>query len=361
VLDAAPSRSGAIKSWGTTYHHLCPALKLHGRRQTLTSRRRVPKCRLMARLPTDKYTFPWGDAEACPCGSGASFVRCCKVGPNQLPYVRIPNLSPPGPITSFAHPKCYMSPTNNCSDGKSREHYISEAILARFDKLNVSGMPWQAKGEVKTYPSKSMAANILCERHNNALSPLDTLGLRAFDAITEAADYAVNRKGAGRAQHYLISGEGLELWMGKLAAGIHFGGIAAADGGILRDTCAFPTDELIGALTTGVLPPNAHLWVSQVPGLVQRAQIGVGPLIDVEANLNAGVQVQFGPLRFETTLVTPPISAQHFSALAHRRRPRVIDFVGPARDARVVLSWRGGLTYTVNRLGVGLSPDTDGF
>jgi hypothetical protein len=252
-----------------------------------------------------------------------------------------------------------MSATNNCSKGKSREHYISEAILARYPQLNVSGMPWQKKGESKVLPSKSLVANILCERHNNALAPLDKLGLMAFDALTAAADYAVNRTHPGRAAHYLISGEGLELWMVKLAAGIHFGGIATADGGILRKTCSFPTNEMIAALTTGKLPPDSHLWVSQVPGLIQRAEISVGPLINVEANLNSGVQVQFGPLQFQTTLVAPPVSQQHLAALASRRRPRVIDFNGPARDARVVLSWRGMPINSVNRLGIELSPNVE--
>lgn len=212
----------------------------------------------MARLPADKYTFPWGDADACPCGSGSVFVRCCK-GSRQLPYVKFPSLSPPGALTGYANSNCYMSDTNNCSKGKSREHYISEAILTRFDKLNVSGMPWQKKGEVKTLPAKSLVANILCERHNNSLAPLDKLGLMAFDALTEASDYAVNRKSPGRAAHYLMSGDGLELWMFKLAAGIHFGGIAMAEGGIVRDKSEFPTDEVTAALSTGSLPPKSGL------------------------------------------------------------------------------------------------------
>ena len=193
------------------------------------------KVRLMARLPVDKYTFPWGDADKCPCGSGSIFVKCCKARSGYLPYVKIPDLTPPGEVTGHAHPKCYMSRTNNCSKGKSREHYISEAILERFDKLNVSGMPWQKKGETRVVPAKSLAAKILCERHNNALAPIDTLGLRAFDALTWAADYAVTQRHPGRAKHYLISGEGLELWLFKLAAGIHFGGVAAAEGGVVRD------------------------------------------------------------------------------------------------------------------------------
>lgn len=310
----------------------------------------------MTRLPVDKYTFPWGDAETCPCGSGTVFVDCCKVGPGRLPYVEIPNLVPPGDVTDYAHPKCYMSGTNNCSEGKSREHYISEAILSRFDNLNVSGMPWQGKGTSKILPAGSLVANILCERHNNALAPIDTLGLRAFDALTAASDYAVNRRHPGRVEHYFMSGDGLELWMFKLAAGIHFGGIAAADGGIVRDTCNFPTDEVVQALTTGKPPADSGLWVTQNPGLIQRGQIGVAPLIHVEANKMTGVLVQFGPLQFQSTIGAPPVTIGQLAALQQRSRPRVIDFNGPDRDARVVLSWPGW-SAKVGRLGVELRRD----
>jgi hypothetical protein len=310
----------------------------------------------MARLPVDQYTFPWFDADDCPCLSGDAFVRCCNVGAKRLPYVKIPSLVPPGDATGYAHPKCYMSGTKNCSEGKSREHYISEAILARFDQLSVSGMPWQKKGEAKILPAKSLVANILCERHNNALAPIDTLGLRAFDALTWASDYAVTSKHPGRARHYLMSGEALELWLFKLAAGIHFGGIAAADGGIVRDTCDFPTDEVVNALTSGNLPADSCLWVTQNTGVVQRGQISVGPLIHVEANRMVGVLVQFGPLQFQCTVGAPPASAAQLAALQSRNRPRVIDFNGPARDARVVLSWPGQPNQ-VGRLGVELSPD----
>lgn len=310
---------------------------------------------LMARLPADRYTFPWGEAEPCPCGSGRKFADCCRRH-KQLPYIEPPNLQPPGELTGFQHPACYMSSTKNCSDGKSREHYVSEAILERFDLLKVSGMPWQSDGESKILPSKALVANILCERHNNALAPIDAMGLRAFDAFISAADYAVTQRYTGRAEHYLISGEGLELWMFKLMAGIHFGGIAKADGKIARDEFGIPTNEVVEALSSGALPANAGLIVTQNMGLVQRNQISVSPLIGMEKGENIGVQVQFGALRFETTIIPPPITISHNAKLAPMRRPRVVDFVGAARDARVVLTWKGWANE-VKRIKVEVRPD----
>lgn len=294
----------------------------------------------MSRLSQDRFDFPWGDADQCPCGSGSIYVDCCKVGPRQLPYVKIPNLAPPGAPSGYTNPNCYMSPTNNCSEVISREHYISNAILSLFPSLTISGMPW-LKGETKILTPKAVTAKILCERHNNALSPIDTFGLRAFNAFIGALDYAAGQERPGRAKHFLISGEGLELWMIKLAAGFHFGGIASGSDGVLRDTCEFPTNELVGTLTTGHLPRDGHLWVSQELGLVPRGQLLVGPLVNEATNLNSGVRVQFGPLEFQTTLVRPPMTNEQFATWAPRHRPRAIDFSGPARDARVVMTWKG--------------------
>jgi hypothetical protein len=244
-----------------------------------------------------------------------------------------------------------MASTRNCSERKSREHYVSEAILRRFSNLLVSGMPWQAPGEAKIYPRKALVANVLCERHNNALAPLDTLAARAFDALIAAADYAVNQPHPGRVEHHLISGHGLELWMYKLHAGTHFGGIAAADGKRLKDAYSFPTSEIVEALTNGKLSSDGGLFVSQNVGAMQSGQISIGPILEIGRSCNVGVQVQFGPIRFDTTISPRAITEAGWQ----RRRPGVIDFTGPARDSRVVLSWdRWG--NEVNRIGVEVRP-----
>jgi len=268
----------------------------------------------------------------------------------------VPNLIPQGPFTNYAHPACYLARTNNCSTGRSREHYVSEAILKRFEQLSVSGMPWQNRDQAQTLPGNALVANILCERHNGALSPIDSMGLRAFDAFISAADYAVHQRHSGRASHFLISGEALELWMFKLMAGIHFGGIAKADGKVSRDNHDFPLDATIQALSTSELPTTAGLIVTQNSGLVKPKQISVAPLITTQDSRIIGVRVQFGALTFETTIVPPPIFASHRAQLASLRRPRVVDFVGPARDARVVLTWPGGLN-DVRRVQISVQPD----
>ena len=277
------------------------------------------------------------------------------MGVGQMPRIAVPSLMPPSPKTEYSHPRCYLKCTADCSRQMSREHYISENILRNFTRLRVSGMPWQEMGDEKFLPASSLVANILCSRHNNALSPLDRLAGHTFDSLVAAADYAVNQRHEGRIAHHLVSGHALELWMYKLMAGIYFGGIAAANGSRVRDTCCFPDTEIAGYLTEGTLAPNGGMYVTQNVGLIPRSDIGVAPLIDAETDTCVGVQVQFGPLRFETTVIHPNLPTNHQAIMAQRRRPHAIDYSGPSRDARIVLTWprtKGAF----NRLGLQVRP-----
>lgn len=200
-------------------------------------------------------------------------------------------------------------------------------------------MPWQREGEVQSLPSSALVANILCARHNNALSPLDALAGKSFDALISSADYAVHQQHAGKVLYSLTSGHALELWMYKLAAGIYFGKIAVANGKRVRDTCDFPENEIAHHLTEGTLSPEGGLYVTQNVGEVPRSNIAIAPLTEASSNCCVGVQVQFGPLQFATTVVRPKVPTTAEAAVRGRRRPHVIDFLGPARDARVLLTW----------------------
>lgn len=305
----------------------------------------------MSRLPPDRFTWPWGEAQICPCGSNMPFGDCCHQGPRKLPYVHVPDLMPPELATGHAHPRCYMSPSRNCSTKISREHYISQAILEQFPVLTVSGLPWQQSGEAEQFTPRALTANILCTRHNSALSPLDTLAARAFAAFVDAPRFAVERLNPGKAQHYLVSGDALELWMLKLLAGLYFGGIASANAMRLRESCTIRHAELVDALSGRALPSRAGLYLAQGIGEVPKRALGVAPLIDAAAGEAAGVRVQFGTLLFETLLAPAPDEAFRRMTALRRRHPGIIDISGPARDARIVMSWRHQGNQ-IDRLGI---------
>jgi hypothetical protein len=71
--------------------------------------------------------------------------------------------------------RCYATVLDDCGGGMSREHYISRSLLEIFTGHTpiVTGFPWQRAGEQLRTTAANLATNVLCETHNNALSPLD--------------------------------------------------------------------------------------------------------------------------------------------------------------------------------------------
>lgn len=162
---------------------------------------------------------------SCPCGSGRSPMDCHVDVVDGRLRKRIGSLRPPAPVTGHSHPKCYLAETNDCSTKVSREHYISESLLAQLGEhgtVQVSGMPWQQPDETNKMGIGSLTAKILCERHNNALSQLDAEAALLF-ATLRTALMDLNRKTLSRKPiDHLVSGEAIELWMLKVACGLYF-------------------------------------------------------------------------------------------------------------------------------------------
>jgi hypothetical protein len=68
----------------------------------------------------------------------------------------------------------------------SREHFISRSVLKLFGDTHiaVNNFPWLPKGETRSLPINELVARqILCERHNAAMSPLDTAAGIFFAAL----------------------------------------------------------------------------------------------------------------------------------------------------------------------------------
>jgi hypothetical protein len=131
---------------------------------------------------------------------------------------------PLGPPTGLVTPGCYAAPLRDCDGAPlTREHYISEALLLRFPKgFNVEGLPWLPAA--KPIGPKGLASNILCERHNNALSPLDDLICSLYDVVKATTE---GRHGGSVA----LDGEDLERWAIKLLFGLGAAGAVVGPDG----------------------------------------------------------------------------------------------------------------------------------
>src|SRR5216683_7087127 len=88
--------------------------------------------------------------------------------------------------TGLRNPHCYAQALADCSDVRSREHYLTESVLkaiALADEIEVEGLAWQGSGYSKVVGTKRLASWILCKRHNEALSGLDSTALHLFQTI----------------------------------------------------------------------------------------------------------------------------------------------------------------------------------
>ncbi len=153
----------------------------------------------------------------CPCGSGRAVEKCC--WHNGILRLRETKTRLTRPKTGYINPSCYASPLEDCSNKISREHYKSGSILEAIDKdwgLVVGNLPWLVD-RTKAISPKALTSKILCERHNSALSPLDTVALRFFNAFdTVTNDLGVH---PGHDRMFLFNGHDIERWILKVLCG----------------------------------------------------------------------------------------------------------------------------------------------
>jgi hypothetical protein len=118
----------------------------------------------------------------------------------------------------YRHPKCYARADANCSTKISKEHFISKTLLRRIHRDNtakIAGLAWQAPETFQRVPIKGLASNILCERHNSALSDLDA----TFGAFTQAISDFDRAKSKDRTEQK-FSGSDIERWALKCLIGL---------------------------------------------------------------------------------------------------------------------------------------------
>ena len=304
----------------------------------------------------------WGpDANAeCPCGS-RSRARSCH-DPRETGWT-LPSAGPllMGERTAFSHPRCYASITQDCSKTISSEHWLSADVMREIDEVQVrfTGAPWQC-GEEMTLPIANMGANILCTRHNTALSPLDRTAGNFFRILREF-DRALRSNGQS-SLFALLDGHLLERWFLKLLwGGVESRNLQRQQGepyqGIRADADkAILADYLFRA---GRLPEN---W-----GMVSLGRRGAAKRIDAALSIDviAGAvddtawacEVTFGyiPLGFTLAEAMPPSDAD----FVYRPHAVIIENPGHTRQMCAALSWRSPGPRQYACYVEGMSDDTE--
>ena len=275
------------------------------------------------------WARPAKPGEPCPCGGETPFAFCC-FQPDEMPLLKVGTIRPTPPATGQAHPKCYMRSSNDCSTKISGEHYVSAAILSEFGNLRTSGLPFFGPGETQV-GINALISNILCTRHNSALSPLDTEGRRMLVAIRNGINHVWKESLSTKTLCRIVSGEAFERWGLKTLMGLLAANVARTDGASTANNFSIPEALIVEALTTGRLPPGYGLYVGHESDMLHDT-IGFAPLTHMEDQRVAGLRCTF--LGIVMDFILDPGAASGIVAENDPHfRPAVMDFDGAKRTA----------------------------
>ncbi|MDT5304296.1 MAG: hypothetical protein QOG79_8023, partial [Mycobacterium sp.] len=199
------------------------------------------------------------DVEPCPCDSGRP-TASCHFNP-QTDRWQLPPFAPllSGPPTGLSVDGCYAALTKDCKGKLSNEHWLSKGVLVDASDgkvVRIGGLPWQDNGGIDDLSPKTLGSNVLCERHNGALSPLDAHAAHALKVMDDFYLEQISREDLGGSHIDLVHGEQLERWLLKMLWGATAAFLtvpkirAAADRMVLADYL----------FRDGRLPPNWGLY-----------------------------------------------------------------------------------------------------
>lgn len=139
------------------------------------------------------------------------------------------------PQSDFQNPGCYARELGGCSPKISREHYISKSVLlAAGENLAVAGLRFQPANTFQSFGVEAMTAKVLCENHNQALSPLDNEAAQFFTTLRQF-DQDLLDSASSVTTETTIDGAKVERWMLKLLAGLVYGGLVKKSAALRRE------------------------------------------------------------------------------------------------------------------------------
>ena len=197
--------------------------------------------------------------------------------------------------------KCWAESLGNCSDSLSREHTVTAGLFPA-DVVNVQGLSW-CKIEPKSVGLASVTRKILCGTHNNALSPVDSAAIAAFDVFRECVRLTNARElvkeTIWRVVHMPIDGSGLERWFLKTLINLTTGGIQKL--GPKSLVPGEPSADLVEiALGLRQFAPNAGLYSSaeKGEGVTSEDRVSIIPFFDANSEYVLGGTFYFRGWRF---------------------------------------------------------------
>lgn len=177
---------------------------------------------------------------------------------------------------SDQYAKCWAKVLGDCAGGMTGEHTISKSQF-EGTMISVRGFSW-CRDEPRKVGIGSLVANVLCQRHNNDLSPSDEAAeamMRALKTIADRGDAL--RAGAPKPSPLIfrISGDNLERWLLKTTINLALHADAPPRAGLFEQT-GLPAPRYVevafGRAHFGVAEGLA--WVAERGEQIPLAQLG---------------------------------------------------------------------------------------
>lgn len=239
--------------------------------------------------------------------------------------------------------RCYMNELGSCAGGISGEHLISEAVIEvlRGDgDFTISGLPWLQIGETKKIGPSSLTAKCLCEKHNSALTNLDSSAQLFFSALRECTE-AVKAP-----EPFLLSGHDIERWLLKTMKAMAVSGNLAS--GRIKLPGIFERGvDIIQMLDDPQSWPNAAGMYFIMPSgsrINNSPRFRLQPWYGEAKSEIVGLWASCVGLEFVMMIAAPNISKSP-GLKNWLYRPGEIDFTIGSSNRKIALSWEDDLRH----------------
>jgi hypothetical protein len=278
-------------------------------------------------------------------------VQCCRRFDGVL-FKAPSSIRPPGSLTGYSHPRCFLGFTQNCCTKISGEHPVSHGVLRQIGQsVSITGAPWLKAGETKTLATKNLTANILCVRHNSAFSNVDIAAIRLFKFINEISTELSQKSLSRRNKFYVVSGDDLEIWATKAMLGMFYS--QPKDTELSQYNV---NDSVIEEVAKSAhLPKMCGIYLNArlgIPKVHHEREIMVGTITLKEQMRLIGLVIDIGGVSFD--FLMDPIGINTLGAMDTKHyRPAHLMFEGQRRAHVIFLSWsadhsENGVVFTRN-------------
>ncbi len=201
----------------------------------------------------------------------------------------------------------------------------------------VGGLPWEPRGTTVKYRKETLVSNVLCVRHNSALSPLDFLAAQVFRTIKNVCNDLNHKSLSKRTTWHLVSGVALELWCLKTLCGLFFSKVASKEGASLRKAYSLDVAGFANAIGSRSFRSDCGLYGRLVTGEF-KSGVSWTPLSVDHATRVIGIRIRMCAAEFEVFL--DPFNVNFDTVRKEANfRPWNLVFSDGRRRHVVVFSW----------------------